>query len=563
MKNKYKILILILILMHATVRSIPYMTDGTQFYNGIPQDEDAIAEITGTAKLIKEGKFSPSFVHHEGYTPEKYAPNAPIYYPITQINLMDLKEMTGLEIQKFQGFFNYFLIILFPLLFFMIIWEKENRDKVGIYALLLAVLTPAYSRDLVWSTNHTILGMIYLLLSIFFLKMYYSSSKRNWLILLVLSIFSLIFIHLLTFFILATSLLVFVVLEYIIKNKELKYVSLIAILVIIGYFGAREFISFGGEKIQFSTYLFEFLYFYSDPNIIGKSYPDPIWTYISVWGYVVSFFAGYAILSFVWENSFDRIRLFFASLFLVIILVGNSRFVGIYFLNFRIIPLGGIPLVFFGAYGLDKISKYVTKMLPKVVFPLFITFIILSSTMHVICYQNSKNSTYPEKENLYPSEEYLDSFDWIRENTEESATVLVHYTPSKYLLKWMPLFTGRKVCFGWIIDDSEPTLSEWDYRNQKSIILRIISPFVSEGIIEKKHRAKVNEWLRIRNLSLMLSKPENETSRDLMEEYSIKYIYLENDDVLLQKFEVSTNFKRVYENNKVTIFEKNKGGEIY
>ncbi|NPV51059.1 MAG: hypothetical protein HPY60_07700 [Candidatus Methanofastidiosum sp.] len=550
-----KYIFLLVFLLFCITNYIPFTVNSSQFYEGIPQDEDAIAEMVGTRILIEKGIFNPSFVHNTGYSIEKYKPGALIYYPITQIILLNISEIFSLSTHIFHGIFNYLLLLCIPLLFYTL-FKDEKEKNLKLYSILLVLISPTLSRDMIWSTNHTILALVYILLSILFLNKYYNTTNLKWLFLFVFCFFSLIFIHLLSFFLLGLGFMLFIFIEYIVVGKKFKYILVLLLIFLAIFLGAKEFITIAGAKINFETFILKFLYIQADASQEMRiSYP--IQDLLFAWGYIPTFLAGCSIVYFTKSRFLDPIKLLMLSFLVVILALGYSYFLGFYFINNRILLYGSIPIIFFGTFGLNEIiENHLLKKL-KNIFPVVLVLILIVSISNVLSYQNINLNIYT-KENVFPLKEHMNSFVWIKSNTLEDDVIVTYYDSSNFYLKWMPYFTSRKIIFGWLIDTKFDQLSDRIYySNKDTILLKVLSPFLSEEIFRSKYTIVYNEWKNKDNISNIFKYPDSADSKLILNEYNIKYIYIPiNNEQIINKFITSSNYQLVFQNTNIMIFTR-------
>ncbi len=551
---KTLIFLILVLFLSVTVRSVVLINDDRGLISrGIPQNEDALAVIYGTMNLDRNGEFAQNIIH-DGYHPSLYAVSPPPYYPIAQIILFNLNVFTRNEPYEYLTFISIFLATLLSLFAFILVRIIYKNDSFALFSAFLTATITVVARDVVWSTIHTLQGYLMLLLILFGIWKYDKTKKRKWIVFIFFMFISLSYIHLLSFVIIFLSLCVYGIYE-IIKIRNIKYFALFIGIFLFIYWVFITISSFsmgfGGKPYTFAGSILELLYQYNNPTPVWLwlSQPIPINNAPVVLGYTLTILGICGMIASLQTREF-RFNILVIILFLIPFLIANLHYVGLYYINFRFLFFCWIPLVVAAPAGFKLFLKFIEKIrLKRIIVMFFVSSLVMASIIHSINYEISAQHSSPWANYSFPPDEHLEAMYWIKENTHKNATILLYIDSPHYYLKWMPILSERLVTFGALPPESINLENE-------TMISRIVAPFVDDDLKNRKNLSISRDQKRRENPITMLTYPDNEGSKKLMDEYIIKYIYLWEGTQFENKYKNSKNFKKIYEKNGVKIYER-------
>lgn len=537
-----------------------------------PYSWDGLSIVYGAQSLIEKGKFVPDTIQQSGYSPIEYS-RRKAYYPISQIFLA-----LSYKIISFFGKIEYYnLIVYLSLLLYILllivaffveieITENLNLSTLGVFFI---AMSPALTRDLTWCTLFSLKGYLIVFFSLFCLAKYFKMGKNVWLLLFfILSFLVLPLVHMLTSVILIFSFFLMILITNLLdllKNKKISKLIYLFILIsaifaallifsqiLINYPETQNLNVF--EKIIFLLYLGSSYYMHdrfvrNTRNILDV----PLLT-----GYL-HFVLGIYGLFYIRPKEIKY--LLFSILFLATIL-GTGYLIGFNYYGERPIIYTFIPISLAAPVGFSMFTKhlkYICKKRNKIYY-FIIAIILFSIIQNSFSYQ--ENFYYSWKPSL-PSKYDLEAIEWLNKNALKNYTILtVHYWP--YVsTKWIPILTGMNTTFLQIESIASYEYYEIPTYTPRGFIAFLISKFVNENVKLSFKEFVIHTFnIGFDQLGyetfLMFKYPESNESKRLFKYYRIKYVYVYNGLPEDRTIGSASNFKLIWSNNVVNIYEINE-----
>lgn len=563
LKNKYQLASLALILIFSiSVWLIPiFNTEVGLISNGIPQFPDALAEIHGAEYVINHGEFHKGFgVHNVGYVPERFLNSPPSIYPLAQILFVNLYWVFGMETYNISINLTIILCLVLITCTYVLLRNLIQSSNYALIALPFIATSSAIGREIVWSTPHSLQGQIITILSLIAVWKFYETKKIKWMLLFLVFIVSLVFIHLYSVLILVMSLVLYSIYHF---RNNIRFLSIILLLCGLFYTTTIYLLpyiigGFAGKPFSIVEFPLEFLAQYTYPSLSPLTDPPSLLDYPSIWGYVYTIIGVHGLMKLNISNvDLKKLPLI---LFILPIAIAAASAIGLYFLVIKNIFVVWIALAIGFAFGIKSILSKLDNMgNRKHVKIVFISFLLITSVLTGINCIRMINSPQPDHiiyhsfsniNFIYPSEEHLIAFNWIKNNTDNS-TILISIDSQHAFLRWAPILTLKNISFGSMIGP-EP---EVELELKKTFLGRnLILP--NKEITSLKKKGMINSWTRYYNANMMLTKPDSDEALKLMNEYNIGYVYTWNNSQYNKNFIDSENFELYYEKDNVRFYKR-------
>jgi hypothetical protein len=561
------ILLIIVIFLSSVFRLIPFLESDFK-----PYSWDGLSIVYGAQRLLENGTFTPDILQQSGYSPIEYVRRKP-YYPFSQLLLVHfhifISNFFGVKLYNSIVFLSLILnIVILLLIYFNIALMTENK-KLATLGALIAAIFPTSTRDIIWCTLFSLLGYIIILLSLLSLMIYVKFRKIIGLVLSLIFVFALSpIIHLLTSIVLFPAYIL--TLAFMLNNYfNLKHIKKIrklfftfAFIIIILVIGSLSFINMIVSYPETSNLnIFEkviFVLYLGSSYYMHARFTTPLhqpWNIPLIYGYVQFIFGIIGLM----RIRIREVRVFLVSLFLTSFSLGNAYLIGFNYYGERPILFGWISISLALPYGISLFIEYLKDIFNNR-WVRFSLVTIAISAVFINSYVYQKDFYESWKPSL-PSKYDLEAIRWLNEKADKKYTILtINYWP--YVsTKWIPILTNMNTTF--LNIESVANYNEYQppTYTPKGFIGFIANKLKNEKI-ELAFKKFVNHTFEIGydqlgyETFLMFKYPGSNESRKLFDEYKVKYIYLYNDTPEDKIMRSSTNFKLVWSNKVINIYER-------
>lgn len=469
------------------------------------------------------------------------------YYPAYEVMLAGISMASGVPEHQTYVVLNLIVGSSVPVLVFLILRDAyDSRTLAFIGAIFAAISLPA-TFYLTGGKLFGSVGLITVWLIIWLLQKFEITRNSRWLILLgSVALLSPLF-HQLSAFVTYASLLIYIIINF----RRDKRLLLLALVFPPGYFIAQSLISAGTNlgTLNLAESFLAVLYYGNTTQLTNFVYPLDYPTQL-----------GYAIIAIGVLGALLGFRKripgykFLIILPLVSLAMTNSVLLGFTNNPVRYMYYVDISLIAFSPLALEFIREKVTLHFKNITGFVF-AIVLLAASFHTITVVNSTYA-YGGK-NTVPTTEDIDAIQWLKRNTlPDSAVVTARYPPYFAALYWIPILSERHTAASYVpVSADIPSTPDYSALEPVGALGQILQPYLSDKLINAKKERLDELHYRGYVPFYILKYPDEDRTRELLEQYNIKYVYTyvgTPEDVNIQQ---SNTFELVYSNLKVRIYE--------